>query len=96
MHVRIVFSVSARFKVHWGNDISRLLGISTLFATPFASRPHLIVIAFLDVTLVHIEELLIEGPLKADTVDAARRAQTHDATADPFTILKFFEGYEDR
>jgi hypothetical protein len=58
----------------------------TLFATPFASRPHLIVIAFLDVTLVHIDELLIDGPLKADTIDAARSTQTHDAT-DPFTIF---------
>ena len=56
----------------------------TLFATPFASRPHLIVMAFLEVTLVQTDELLIEGPLKADTVDTAKRAH---ATAVPFTIL---------
>lgn len=57
-----------------------------MFATPLASKPHLIVMAFLEVTLVHIDELLIDGPLKADTLDAARSTQTHDAT-DPFTIF---------
>jgi hypothetical protein len=40
--------------------------------------------AFLEVTLVQTDELLIEGPLKADTVDTAKRAH---ATAVPFTIL---------
>jgi hypothetical protein len=33
-----------------------------------------------------MDELLIDGPLKADTLDAARSTQTHDAT-DPFTIF---------
>ena len=51
-----------------------------------ASKPHLMVIALLDVTLVHIEELLIDGPLKAETLDAARSTHTHDAT-EAFTIL---------
>jgi hypothetical protein len=43
--------------------------------------------AFLEVTLVQTDELLIEGPLKADTVDTAKRAH---ATAVPFTILISF------
>jgi hypothetical protein len=43
--------------------------------------------AFLEVTLVQTDELLIEGPLKADTVDTAKRAH---ATAVPFTILVSF------
>ena len=60
-----------------------------MFATPFASRPHLIVMAFLEVTLLQIERVAI-GALKADTDDTANRAQTHDTTADPFIIFESF------
>jgi hypothetical protein len=57
-----------------------------LFATPFlASRPHLIVIAFLEVTLVLTVARL--GPLKPVTDDVASTIHKHDKIVEPLNIL---------
>ena len=61
--------------------------LATLFATPLASRPHLIVMAFLAVTLLQIERA--EGAWNAVTVDAANMAHTHVATAEVLTIFTY-------
>ena len=62
--------------------------LATLFATPLASRPHLIVMAFLAVTLLQIERVA-EGAWNAATVDAANMAHTHVATTEVLTIFTY-------
>ena len=73
-----------RFRLQKGNFLA------TLFATPLASRPHLIVIAFLAVTLLQIERVA-EGALNADTEDAANTAHMQVATTEVFTIFTYLE-----